>query len=199
MRTRAALLLALAAMPAPALANGAFPDTGQVLLPAGRPQTILLGTNFGLVISEVGGGHWRWTCEHGEGTGGYRYTLGADEQRLVGLAGRAIIASADLGCTWTSLASARESIPFDFFPDRGDPAFAFVLLETLATRIDAITRVDLRDPSVAPRVLYAAPMDEQLTTVEVARSDPRIVYATLTPASGQGKTSIVRSTDGRQS
>jgi hypothetical protein len=191
------LLLALAVLPAPALANGAFPDTAQVLLPADRPQVIVVGTNFGLVISEDGGAHWRWTCEHGDAGGGYRYTLTADQRRIVGLAGRALIASEDLGCSWTALASAKEAIPFDFFPD-ADPAFALALIEDLQTRLDTITRVDLRQPAGMPQVLYQAPMDEQLTTIESARADPRIIYATLNPTTSSGRTRIVQSMDGGQ-
>jgi hypothetical protein len=194
----APLLLALAVLPAPALANGAFPDTAQVLLPADRPQVILLGTNFGLVISEDGGAHWRWTCEHGDAGGGYRYTLTGDQRRIVGLAGRALIASEDLGCSWTALVSADESIPFDFFPD-ADPAFALTLIEDLQTRLDTITRVDLGDPAGVPQVLYQAPMDEQLTTIESARADPRIIYATLNPTTSSGRTRIVHSMNGGHS
>src|SRR6185295_18716468 len=64
------------------------------------------------------------------------------------------------------------------------------------TRIDSINRLDLR--SGALQTLYAAPMDEQLTTVEVARSDPKIIYATLNPAAAGGRTRLVHSRDGGQ-
>src|SRR5205814_8651725 len=63
---------------------------------------------------------------------------------------------------------------------------------------DAITRLDLRVASGAPQVLYQAPPDEQLTTVESARSDPRIIYATLNPALSSGQTRLVHSSDGGQ-
>src|SRR5204862_3885162 len=115
-------LVAVALAPAAALANGACPDTHRVLLPADQPQTIILGTNFGLIISEDGGQRWRWTCEHGDGNGGYRYTLSADQHRLIGQAGRALVVSEDLGCHWSSVAAQKETIPFDFFPDGADPA-----------------------------------------------------------------------------
>jgi hypothetical protein len=194
---RLPLALVLVALPSAALANGAFPDTAQVLLPADRPATIVLGTNFGLIISDDGGGHWRWTCEHGDGAAGYRYAFSVDQRRLVGLAGRAIIVSEDLGCTWRGVGAA--GIPFDFFPDGADPALALALGEDIASRIDAISRVDLGEASGAPRVLYQAPTDEQLTTVESARTDPRVIYATLNPATSSGRTRLVHSTDGGQS
>jgi len=34
----------------PALANGAFPDSDAILLPADRPQQVGLSTNFGLIL-----------------------------------------------------------------------------------------------------------------------------------------------------
>jgi hypothetical protein len=168
-----------------------------VLLPTDRPQTIVLGTNFGLVISDDGGGHWRWTCEHGDNSGGYRYTFTGDQRRLVGLSGLALVVTEDLGCTWSRLGAQDEIFPFDFFPD-ADPAFALVLVEDLQTRIDAVARLDLRQPGAIPQVLYRGPTDEQLTTVEVARTEPPIIYATLNPVSSSGRTRLVRSGDGGQ-
>jgi hypothetical protein len=34
-----------------------------ILLPADRPQEIILATNFGLVISHDDGQSWYWVCE----------------------------------------------------------------------------------------------------------------------------------------
>jgi photosystem II stability/assembly factor-like uncharacterized protein len=196
---RAALLLAAVALaPAPVLANGAFPDTERVLLPADRPQTLILGTNFGLIVSEDGGAHWRWTCEHGAGDGGYRYTFSTDQRRLIGQAGRTLVVSEDLGCHWSTAGSQKETIPFDFFPDGADPAFALALIQDLQTGLNTVSRVDLRDPSAPPAVLHRAAMGEDLTTLESAASDPRLIYATLEPPPAAGRTRLLRSGDGGQ-
>src|SRR5579872_3614515 len=48
------VLLAIAGAATPALANGAFPDAQQILLPSGKPDQIILATTFGLVISDDG-------------------------------------------------------------------------------------------------------------------------------------------------
>jgi hypothetical protein len=197
-RTTPLLIALCASMPAAALANGAFPDTGQVLLPGDLPRTIVVGTNFGLVVSDDGGGHWRWTCEHGASLGGYRYALGADQRRVVGNAGRDLITTVDLGCTWSTVSLGEDIIPFDFFPEGRDPAFVLALAESLSTRIDTVTRVDVRAPDGAPQVLFRAPMDEQLTTVESARSDPRTIYATLAPLARGARTRLARSADAGQ-
>src|ERR1700740_1650535 len=44
-------------------ADGAFPDASQVLLPADKPNEIIVGTNFGLLLSEDSGKSWQWVCE----------------------------------------------------------------------------------------------------------------------------------------
>ena len=47
----------------PARANGAFPDEFSIHFQPGAPHRILLGANFGLLISEDDGATWRYTCE----------------------------------------------------------------------------------------------------------------------------------------
>src|SRR5436190_8767077 len=64
-------------LPAASQGNGAFPDTAGVLLPRDQPDTIVLGTNFGLVSSTNGGLTWRWACEHDESVQGSAYQLSA--------------------------------------------------------------------------------------------------------------------------
>ena len=72
----AAALAALAiAAPARARADGAFPAGEAVLLPADRPQEIILATNFGLVISEDAGQTWSWSCERDDSAFAILYQL----------------------------------------------------------------------------------------------------------------------------
>src|SRR6185436_11358009 len=61
--TLALVMVALAALGGQAAADGAFPDSSQILLPATRPHRIVLVTNFGLIISEDDGATWEWACE----------------------------------------------------------------------------------------------------------------------------------------
>src|SRR5438874_7229423 len=68
--------LALLARPAPARANGAFPASDAVLLPADRPLQIALSTNFGLIISDDGGMTWQWTCERPQTSMAVGYAVG---------------------------------------------------------------------------------------------------------------------------
>ena len=48
-----------------------------MLLPADRPDEILLATNFGIIQSADGGGSWQWTCERPETSMSVLYGLGA--------------------------------------------------------------------------------------------------------------------------
>src|SRR5437868_895097 len=51
------------ATPNRAAADGAFPDSMQIFVPAEAPHRIVLGTNFGLIISDDDGATWEWSCE----------------------------------------------------------------------------------------------------------------------------------------
>jgi MYXO-CTERM domain-containing protein len=197
-RLRAAALLFLAgALPGRALGNGAFPDSGQLLLPSDRPRTIVLGTNFGLLISEDGGTRWRWTCEHGAGDLGDRYALASEQRRLVGISPRALIVSEDLGCRWRQAGTQEDRLPFDFFTHPTDPAVALALTSSPRTGLEEVVEVNLLTDQ-PPKVLYGAPKDEQLTTVELAASDPRQIYATQNPVLSSARTRVVHSGDGGQ-
>src|SRR5882672_12444366 len=46
-----------------ALANGAFPDEFSIHFPPDAPHRILVGANFGLLVSEDDGATWRYSCE----------------------------------------------------------------------------------------------------------------------------------------
>jgi hypothetical protein len=162
--TRAVSLLAGLALLAPAgraAANGAFPDSDAVLLPADRAQQIVLGTNFGLIFSEDGGTTWQWSCERAETSMASAYALGAPPgDRLysrsldVGLG-----VSDDDSCSWHRAGGALASaIATDYFPDPTDAAHVL---------------------AIAATPLYVAPAGAELLGVENARGDPRIIYLTM--------------------
>src|SRR5438128_1496863 len=49
--------------PSPAGANGAFPDEFSIHFPPNAPHQILIGANFGMLVSEDDGRTWRYSCE----------------------------------------------------------------------------------------------------------------------------------------
>src|SRR5262245_34208111 len=178
--------LAVVAVAAPAVANGAFPDSDAVLLPADRPQQIILSTNFGLIMSDDGGASWQWTCERAETSMALSYGLGAmPGDRLysrspdVGLA-----VSEDDSCSWHRAGGAlAAAIATDYFPDPTAPAH---VLATVGAAADAGTGAAAAvyesmdgGGSFAAAPIYVAPAGDELLGVEIARSDPRVVYLAL--------------------
>ena len=91
------------ALPRAARANGAFPESLRLLLPADGRRRSASPRTFGLIISDDGGASWTWTCEQPATS---MATLYASARRrldrffslspLVGLA-----FSDDESCTWT--------------------------------------------------------------------------------------------------
>src|SRR6185312_6916921 len=83
----ALLLAALLLAPGTARADGAFPNALAILVPADRPDEIVLGTNFGLVGSEDGGRTWTWSCEQAITSFGRLYQMApAPTHRLYAVA-----------------------------------------------------------------------------------------------------------------
>ncbi len=177
-----------------ASANGAFPDAVQVLL-AG--DDVVLATNFGLVLSE--NGTWRWTCEHDTSLGGFLYQrLAPPSPRVMALSNSGLVYSDDIGCTWVATDQPRSVFPYDFFPDPGDPRRVLVLA-TLPT--DGGTRTSALFESndgglTLGRILYQPDAGRVLASVEVARSDPRLIYLTVAPNGPREGPQVARSADG---
>jgi MYXO-CTERM domain-containing protein len=189
----AALIALLSLVATNARANGALPATIQVLVPPDAPATTIVATNYGVISSTDDGGHWRWICEHGLGQQGKAYQLTAPPRgRLLGLATEGLIASDDLACGWTLL-DQQLVIPLDYFPDptRGERV-AVLGISRQQQRVYQIAELG----SAAPRILYTAPAGQRLSTVEIARSDGQVLYATLIPDDPTAAASIARSGDG---
>jgi MYXO-CTERM domain-containing protein len=198
----ASLVLAagIALLPHAARANGAFPESQALLLPADRPLEIVLATNFGLIISEDGGGSWQWTCERRETSMGALYGLGpVPDDRLFSLSPDVGLAvSSDGSCSWRrSGGSLANLLASDYFPDPTDPTRVLAIAAPPADAgagPPAVYASSDGGETFDPVPLYTAPDGASLTGVEVARSDPRVVtLAALLPGAHPA---LVRSTDG---
>jgi hypothetical protein len=193
--------MATLGLAARAQANGALPATIQVLLPPAAPSTIIVATNFGLVTSIDGGGHWQWICEHGLGDQGAQYQLAgpastATNHRLFALATAGLVFSDDLGCGWSQGLAADAALPFDHFPDPSDGRRALVLgIVRSAVSTHALFDVTVDGTGANVRTLYTSG-DEALTTVEIARARPKTVYMTLATRGGGLPARLGRSEDG---
>jgi hypothetical protein len=197
----AALVSATAARSA--WANGAFPATIQVLVPAEAPQTILVATTFGLTWTTDGGASWHWHCEHDQGLQAQAYQLGPPpSSRLFGLGTAGLVTSGDLACSWSIVMDNETAIPLDYFPDpvSADRLLAIGINRTLAhdRSLFELTLGNAATSRATLRPLYTAAMGDDLTTAEIARSNPRIIFTTMVGRAGAGALSarLGRSNDG---
>ena len=192
-----AAALAVAVAPRSAGANGAFPDSLQILLPRDAPRRIIFSTNFGLVISNDDGVTWSWTCEQPNTTGGFLYQIGAPpDDNLYAVAAPGLAFSTDGSCTW-ELSKGRldNAVATDAFTHPTDPS------QVLAIAVElgpgdlpyGIYRSTDGGRTFGPPI-YSAPAGGGLLGVEIARSDPRIITLAMFEPPGI-RPRLVRSVD----
>lgn len=191
------LALAYCALsPSAARANGAFPDSLAVLLAPDLSHRLILGTNFGLVVSEDDGVTWRWICEKAIASNAFLYQLGpAPTHKIFALGFDGLFTSSDLGCSWRQV-HGRLDLLFvnDYFPDPIDDQHVLLIGQpTTATTSDVLYR-SIDGGDTFETLLYTAPPRTRIDTVENARSDPRIIYATMSQ-SDPPRTLLLRSTN----
>lgn len=180
-------------------ANGALPATIQVLLPPAAPKTVIVSTNFGLITSTDGGATWSWICEHDVGLQGNAYQVtAAPATRVLALSNDGLVATDDSACTWNKLMGLDVVIPFDYFPDPTD-ANHLLALGILRSQQRGFAVMELKSTAVPMpplTMLYAAPAGQELNTLEIARSNPKIIYATLSTAGNTQPAGVARTEDG---
>jgi uncharacterized membrane protein YgcG len=144
----------------------------------------MLATNFGLVFTEDGGQTWSWSCERDDNAYGIFYQPGpAPRHRLFAVANAHVIYSDDGTCTWRVAGGllATQSVT-DVFPD---PANADrVVAIGIATGTSHAVFESADGGATFGSVLYQASAGDALNGVEIARSDPRVVYVAVTSQGG---------------
>jgi hypothetical protein len=189
----------LAMSPVAASGNGAFPDSLQILLPEGRPEEIGLSTNFGLLLSDNAGRTWTWVCE-GEGLNfAYLYQVGPQpENRFAAVAADRLVFSEDRACTWTAAQGLfTTGIAQDMFmdPTNSNHVLAIAFQQDIGLLTSELFESQNGGRSFE-KVLFRAPMGGGLTSVELARSDPRIVYLAMYTFDTKFRPHLARSLDG---
>ncbi|HVV52753.1 MAG TPA: hypothetical protein VHO06_24040, partial [Polyangia bacterium] len=199
----AATLAAAVLLPASAVhADGAFPDSDSIMVPDALPDEIVLGTNFGVVLSTDGGRTWSWTCEQANDAFGSHYQMGAPPLDRIYASARAggtgaLVYSDDATCSWQVAAGGLAGVPvLDAFPDPTDAQRVLALLTRAGdagSTYEAWASAD--GGATFGSRLYATA--DQLTGVESARADPDTVYLSLLAAGDGGAVpELARSTDG---
>jgi len=190
-----------------ARANNGIPGSLGVLLPLDKPQEIGLATTFGLILSDDGGTSWVWTCEEAATSMANVYTVGAPPaDRFYALSPvTGLSFSADESCGWQGAAGALAGQKVsDFFTDPTDPmhvlAAASPPTDGGAAALAAVyTSID-GGATFGATPLYTAPAGASIVGIEIARSDPQVIYLTYVTATSTGYDPVlVRSANGGQS
>jgi hypothetical protein len=182
--------------PRDARANGAFPDSQSVLTPGARPNEISLVTNFGVVASHDGGHTWLWSCEQDTNALGYLYQYNAAPQnRLFAVANQNLVFSDDATCGWSIAKGMIAGLgATDFFPDPTDANRVLALAFDYASSTYLVLQSTDAGTTFTSK-LYTSDAKATMTGIEIARSDPKTVYVTLTAATTNAPM-LGHSTDG---
>lgn len=183
---------------APARADGSFPEPRQILLPADRPEQIILSTNFGLMFSEDRGATWVFSCERELSNYAGPYLLGAQNpHRIFALApGAGLIHTDDDSCSWQAAGGTLGDVLL--FAVAVDPSNSQRVYTTGAPRNDlrhgqSIYVSDDGGLSFA-KTVFTSPDGSALLSIMVAPSRPSTLFATMfsTP---ENHPSLLRSDD----
>jgi len=175
-----------------AFADGAFPDELSVYLPANAPNRIMLGTNFGLVISEDAGQSWRFICEffitRNNSDIVNFYKIGSDGAVLA-ISLVSLWRSTDGGCSWTLAGGSVSSLNVtDGFIDPNDPRFVVAV----AASASASGLYPSHDGGLTFGPALYTTSSARVISVEIA-STSGIIYGTQ--VTGAGDAYLLKSTD----
>lgn len=183
-RLAAAVVVGLAlAAPNRAVADGAFPDSTQIFVPAEAPHRIILATNFGLIVSDDDGATWEWSCEPRDDDSTILYQKAASpSQRIFAvLISHPMVYSDDLACTWTASGGSLSSlVARDAFPDPTsvDRVLAIAVPPTNVLQPSSVYRSTDGGLTFGAS-LISGPTDGDVLGIESAVSDPATMYAAM--------------------
>ncbi len=195
-----------------ARADGAVPGSLGILLPTDKPREILLSTNFGLIISDDGGSTWLWTCEQLATSKANAYALGPPPTAAGGPGDRfyalsplsevGLAFSDDGTCSWQSAGGMLVGeVVTDFFVDPSNPGRVLAAASAIndAGDVEPASLYQSLDGGTTfdSTPLFVAPANAPIVGIEIARSDPNVIYLAyyLTLTVGRDPV-LVRSSDG---
>ena len=188
----------LALLARPARADGAFPDGQSILVPADRPDEILLATNFGVLRSEDAGATWIWSCEQPVNSYGRLYQMGpAPAHRLYAIANGKLVFSDDDACGWQVGGGALGAeLCEDAFVDPSDGTRVLAAGLASGTAGAVYTVFESTDGGATfGRTLYTGAPGDLVTGLEIAASDPMTIDLALSRGTAASPT-LARSSDG---
>jgi hypothetical protein len=189
-----AALVVLTLFAAPeARANGVFPSVSQLVIEPGAPSHLYLRTTFGVVFSLDNGASWSWLCEDALG---YTNTL----PPIAVLEGGALLVGVPTGVSHGSVAGCGfepahgiDSNVVDLAVAKSGPPMVVALSIDFVTHVAQVWESTDSGASFAP--LGSALPYLQATTVDIAPSDPNVIYVSGMPSAGVPHGVLLRSRD----
>lgn len=171
------------ATPNRAAADGAFPDSMQIFVPADAPHRIILATNFGLIVSDDDGATWEWSCEPrtDDNTILYQKAASPSQRIFAVLIAHPMVYSDDLACTWTASGGTLASLNArDAFtdPTSADNVLAAAVTPTNMLQPTSVYRSTDGGLTFGP-ALISGPAGGDILGVENAVSDPATMYVAM--------------------
>jgi MYXO-CTERM domain-containing protein len=181
-----------------ARADGAFPDSSQVLLPTDKPNEIIVGTNFGLLISADAGKTWQWVCEQEIATCATLYQIApAPSDAIFAVSTTGLVSLGADACGYSGANGLTGQNVSDAFIDPSNASRMFAIHTT--SNDGGMTEYVLVGSSDGGMSfgdpLFTTDSNSSLSGVEIAKSDPMTVYVTevLEP---NVSTTILHASDG---
>jgi hypothetical protein len=183
--------------PGSAWGNGRFPAANQIVLSPSDPNVVLVRTTYGILPSSDHGTTWAFLCEEALGISQMAIVdpalaLTAGDALVAGLRYGGLNVSTDTGCNWRC---AGEQLAGEWIVDvavrPNAPHTVVALTSTLldaggGQHVQAFQSVD----DGATWTPLGMPLDPsiQVTTIEVAASDPHRLYVSATRGFGPQRT-----------
>ena len=171
---------------AAARADGAFPDSQGLMLPADKPNQIMLATTFGVVMTIDGGQTWTYSCEMmTNGMLAAFYNIGpAPRDRVFALTDVALIYTDDLACTWSKSGGMLAGEAAGRLLPRSPPTSNRVWAALApAAGTGPYTIIESLDGGATfNTVRFTAAVGDAITGVEISKSDANTAYVTLRAA-----------------
>ncbi|WP_394821801.1 WD40/YVTN/BNR-like repeat-containing protein [Pendulispora albinea] len=203
MKKRLAGILAgtLLSIPTAAQANGRYPASNQFMVHPRNPDIILVRATFGLMLSKDHGQSFHWICEQlfkisGNVDPGVAL-FGDGSYAIGGLPGLAV--SHDDGCSFPFIGgSLKDQYVIDLAVDGSDPRRGVAITATDRPSSSRHVQVFETNDNGTTWTATSAPLDPGyiVTTIDVAPSDPNVLYVGGGVVSTSGRRGIViRSND----
>jgi hypothetical protein len=170
-------------LPSLVLADGAFADSGAILLPRTHPHRIIASSDLsGLVVSDDDGATWSWICDASIGYFAVLFQLGpAPDENLYAITQAGLAISDDAGCTWQHAGGIAQRAG-DVFPNPSDPQ-SVLAVAAVAVAPENHALSDVVAESHDGGRSFGSPMfvtsQASITGVEIARSNPSAFYLTM--------------------